>query len=451
MKKIILFLMIIIAANSPESRCQSSEFSNGGALLKSPFSHLELRNKGLIVQRDYSVLNVNPNANVHTLINSNTLYPDGRLGGTILDPGGNGPYLQGVAFSANAVIQPANLSGEGLGGYVISFDLLDIPDSGDSLIIFDYGQPIHIFSGTTSIPNKIVIKNSNIEIAFRTNNNTHVGQGFILKFVPIDASFEEIMDDYSGGQLFEYSTYKGSISSGPTSIFNYKNRGDLSFNHGWFNYVPGYNSFTVGSGNKTTSQHGFTIGYQNTNRGNTAFVGGVLNENKAYNSFTFGEGLQNYSSTTAIFGAYNEVIILDPDNAPHSRISSNPIFIVATGSGPLNRRNAFVVRNNSNVDLWGYTKLGQLAPHIKMFEITGNMPAANVNGNYPHGLTDAKILSITVSAEVNSQFIPPNYTGNPSLEYNYYWTAGNLYILNKNGNSSGLAGVPFKALITYKE
>lgn len=86
-----------------------------------------------------------------------------------------------------------------------------------------------------------------------------------------------------------------------------------------------------------------------------------------------------------------------------------------------------------------------------MLEITGNMPAANVNGTYPHGLTDAKILSIVVTAEVNNQFIPANYTGNASLEYNYYWTAGNLYILNKNGNSSGLANMPFKALITYKE
>ncbi|MCA0364239.1 MAG: hypothetical protein LCH67_09345 [Bacteroidetes bacterium] len=450
MKKILLLFLIVIA-NKFQALCQSTEYSNGGALLKSPFSHLELRNKGLIVQTDFSALNVNPNSNVYTLINSNNQNLDGNLGGTILDPGGSGPYLQGVAFSASAVIQPNILSGEGLGGYQLSFDLMDIPDPGDSLIIYDYGQPIHVFSGTTSIPNKIIIRNSRIDIAFRTNNNTQVGQGFILKFIPLDASFAEFMDDYYGGPLFEYSTSKGSISSGPTSVFNYKNRGDLSFNHGWFNYVPGYNSFTVGTGNKTSSQHGFTIGYQNTNSGNTSFVGGLLNENKATSSFTFGEGLQNYSSNTAIFGSYNEVIIFDPDDALHSRIPSNPIFIVGTGSAPLDRRNAFVVRNNSNVDLWGYSKLGQFAPHIKMLEITGNMPAANVNGTYPHGLTDAKILSIAVTAEVNNQFIPPNYTGNPSLEYNYYWTAGSLYILNKNGNSSGLAGVPFKALITYKE
>lgn len=450
MKKILLLLLIVIA-NKSQVHCQSSEFSNGGALLKSPFTQLELRNKGLIVQSDFSIRNVNPNSNIYTLINSNIQTPDGRLGGTILDPGGNGPYLQGVAFSARALISPASLLDGSVGGYQISFDLMDIPDAGDSLIIYDYGQPIHIFNGTTTIPNKIIIRNPNIEIAFRTNNNTQVGQGFILKFIPLDNSFEEIMDVYYGGPLFEYSTNKGSISSGPTSIFNYKNRGNLSFNHGWFNSVSGYNSFTVGNENNTTAQHGFTIGYRNSNFGNTSFVGGLTNENKATNSFTFGEGLQNYSSNTAIFGSYNEVIIFDPDDALHSRIPSNPIFIVGTGSAPLDRRNAFVVRNNSNVDLWGYTKLGQFAPHIKMLEITGNMPAANVNGTYPHGLTDAKILSIVVTAEVNNQFIPANYTGNASLEYNYYWTAGNLYILNKNGNSSGLANMPFKALITYKE
>ncbi|MCP9749062.1 hypothetical protein [Lacihabitans sp. CS3-21] len=450
MKKLIPLLLFIVGSTLIV-KGQSSELSNGGGLLKSPYSHLELRNKGLLIQRDFSVRSVDPNSIVYTLLNSNTLSLDGNFGGTVLDPGGNGSYLQGVPFSANALIEPAILSSSYIGGYQISFDLMDIPDPGDSLIIYEFGQPIHIFSGTTTIPNKIIIRNPRIEIAFRTNNNTQVGQGFILKFIPIDGYTEEIMDNYYGGPHFEYSTYKGSISSGLTSIFNYKNRGDLSFNHGWFNSVSGYNSFTVGSENKTTSQYGFTIGFRNSNFGNTSFVGGLINENKATNSFTFGEGLQNYSSNTAIFGAYNEVIIFDPDDALYNRIPSNPIFIVGTGSSPLDRRNAFVVRNNSNVDLWGYTKLGQFAPHIKMFEITGNMPAANTNGTYPHGLTDAKILSIAISAEVNNQFIPPNYTGNPSLEFNYYWAAGNLYILNKNLNSSGLAGVPFKALITYKE
>ena len=49
MKKILLLFLIVIA-NKFQALCQSTEYSNGGALLKSPFSHLELRNKGLIVQ-----------------------------------------------------------------------------------------------------------------------------------------------------------------------------------------------------------------------------------------------------------------------------------------------------------------------------------------------------------------------------------------------------------------
>ncbi len=86
MKKILLLLLIVIA-NKSQVHCQSSELSNGGALLKSPFTQLELRNKGLIVQSDFSIRNVNPNSNIYTLINSNIQTPDGRLGGTIFDPG----------------------------------------------------------------------------------------------------------------------------------------------------------------------------------------------------------------------------------------------------------------------------------------------------------------------------------------------------------------------------
>lgn len=429
---------------------QSTEFNPSAGIIKSPFHHLELRNKGLIVQRDFSVINVNTAANTYTLLNSNTLFPNGDLGGTILDPGGNGPYLQGVAFSAEIIIRPPDFPVYS-GGYQLTFDLLDLPDINDSLIIYDSDNPAYIFNGTTTIPPVITIRNPNVRMVFKTDNDTQVGQGFVIRFKPIEGYAEEIMDTYYGGPYFEYSNGLMSISSGINNYFNYKNRGVGSFSHGTYNYSPGYFSFTIGSSNVNYAQQGFAMGSNNYNSGNQSIIGGIESRNTAFNSLTVGQGLVNKSINSTIVGSYNDSTVTNPQFSANSSEPENPVFIVANGLSHNDRSNAFVVRNNGNATFKSFTQLGEQAPSIKMKEISGLMPANNGSNTYAHGLADAKILSIAIAAEVSNQYVPPAYTANAQLEYHYYWAAGSLYILNKNGNSSGLAGVPFKALITYKE
>ena len=446
----IYFYILSLFIISFLTKAQSSEITPEGSILKGPFSQLELRNKGFLIQRDFVVANVNTAANTYTFLNSNTLYPDGDLGGTILDPGGNGSYLQGVAFSANLVISPP-ISATYVGGYQLTFDMLDLPDFDDSLIIYDSDKPAYIFNGTSIVPPVITFRNPYVRISFRTDNDTQVGQGFIIRFKPITGYTEDFMRSYYGGPHFEYSNALMSISSGINYRFYHENKGLGSFNHGAYNYSPGYFSFTIGASNINFSQQGMVMGMYNYNSGNQSIVGGVGSRNTAFNSLTIGNGLVNKLVNSTIVGRYNDSTVINPQFSAISTVPENPIFIIANGNSDNDRSNAFVVRNNGNASFKGYTQLGDQAPVIKMKELSGNMPAINAINTYLHGLTDAKILSITITAEVNNQFIPPNYTGNPSLEYNYYWTAGSLYILNKNGNSSGIAGVPFKALITYKE
>jgi hypothetical protein len=233
---------------------------------------------------------------------------------------------------------------------------------------------------------------------------------------------------------------------------------------GYENTSSGQFSFSFGNFNNASGASSIGLGYSNYSNGFNSVSIGIFNQSLAYSSIALGNHLVSKSYTGIALGNNNN----RSDN-PNPNIHSSTDRIFQLGNGNFDsgiESNALTILRNGNAGFGnsalglapdsrlvidGFTRLGIDAPKIKMKEISGNMPAVNANNSYPHGLTDAKILSITISAEVNNQFIPPNYTGNPTLEYNYYWTAGSLYILNKNGNSAGLAAVPFKALITYKE
>lgn len=100
----------------------------------------------------------------------------------------------------------------------------------------------------------------------------------------------------------------------------------------------------------------------------------------------------------------------------------------------------------------GFTELGLNAPSIKMKKISGTMPAADgATTNIGHGLTEAKILSISVIARPDSSSAVIPGTQNPGgLEYNIFISGGNVQISNKAGNSSALASIPVDILITYE-
>ncbi|MCP9763552.1 hypothetical protein [Lacihabitans soyangensis] len=418
---------------------------------------LKVFGKGFLIEEKLNLVNVNPNSNVLNLVcPTSTTTSDSA--GIVKDPNGNNPYLPGSALNCALTI---HAGGDG-SPILFTFNSIDL-GTGDTVFISGSTQTF-MFTGNQIPPPFYLTPNFTpagyrFYINFKTNTDMSAGQGFEIKYQKIIESSANI--NYgSGGKVFSYDAKSNNLRIGkinPSStifkdVFEFGNNNEVG---------ESFNTTVIGNENSSKSLN-YIFGNNNVLSGYYNVAIGHQNNIARTNAMVFGNNLVSKSGSSLTLGFFNEM----SDNPQTFESSSDRLFQLGNGNSNTTRSNALTILRNGNVGLGntsqtlspdsrlvidGFTRLGTDAPKIKMKEISGKMPAANANGNYPHGLTDTQILSIVVSAEVNNQFIPPNYTGNPSLEYNYYWATGNLYILNKNLNSSGLADVPFKAFITYKE
>jgi hypothetical protein len=115
----------------------------------------------------------------------------------------------------------------------------------------------------------------------------------------------------------------------------------------------------------------------------------------------------------------------------------------------------------AKLEVAGFTKLGDdaTAPKIKMKELAVFNTAAGAAGltsPIAHGLTVSKIISISVLVTVGTEtLIPPVYTSDARLNYNYFISGANFYIQNSSTDCTSpgdhICGKPVKVLITYKE
>jgi trimeric autotransporter adhesin len=113
------------------------------------------------------------------------------------------------------------------------------------------------------------------------------------------------------------------------------------------------------------------------------------------------------------------------------------------------------LRLNAKVNIRDFTRLGTQAsgaPSVKMKKLTGVNGAASATTSFSHGLTQSKILSVSV-------FITSSVTGNdlaprstyPGFEYDYYVGASAIVIRNIASNDGSITGGQVRILITYEE
>lgn len=107
--------------------------------------------------------------------------------------------------------------------------------------------------------------------------------------------------------------------------------------------------------------------------------------------------------------------------------------------------------STGNLDVNGFSNLGDGAPAIKMKKLTGTTSSSATGSvSIPHGLTGTKILSIDVLVEYSSgDYIPPSYTPGTGFEYSYYLSGSNINILNISGAS--ILSKPIKIIVTYEQ
>jgi hypothetical protein len=109
---------------------------------------------------------------------------------------------------------------------------------------------------------------------------------------------------------------------------------------------------------------------------------------------------------------------------------------------------------NAKVNIRDFTRLGTQtsgAPAIKMKKITGTNGAAGVLTPFAHGLTQSKILSVSVliNASTGNDVTARSTYG--TFEFDYYISNTNIYVKNISGNDSSIVNRPVRILITYEE
>ena len=111
-----------------------------------------------------------------------------------------------------------------------------------------------------------------------------------------------------------------------------------------------------------------------------------------------------------------------------------------------------------NIDVEGFSALGELSPNIKMVKMTGTTAAAEggVTGiTLPASITSVdQILAVDAFVDFGSgQRVGPGYEWLAGNEY-YIWldqSIPEVEILLKSGNSSGILSKTVTVLITYEE
>ncbi len=119
-----------------------------------------------------------------------------------------------------------------------------------------------------------------------------------------------------------------------------------------------------------------------------------------------------------------------------------------------NGTDIFNVSGNGNATHNGFTKLGSSAPSIKVLKFIGTTNAAQGGtATIAHGLTNSKILSVTVLVEyATGNFVPHSYIRfNNGYQFDFYIENTNIGIVNHPTNSVNILSKPYKIMVTYEE
>jgi Head domain of trimeric autotransporter adhesin len=249
-----------------------------------------------------------------------------------------------------------------------------------------------------------------------------------------------------------------TIASGITSTSLGSNTiasGGISTAMGSTTVASGAFSTAMGGNTTATGQHSTAMGSYTTASGfvSTAMGNGSTASGNGSTAMGRVTTARAYSSTA--IGSYNDSII---SSNPTTWVNTDPLLYIGNSQNGTPRSNAMVVYKNANVDINGFTRLGNAsenAPIIKMKKLIIPVgPAVDGFDSYPmgSGITDAKVIGVQIFVTyANPWKIPASYRDAVGYEFNYQVQSNNIVIINKAGNSVNIGGKAFTVLITYEE
>lgn len=155
------------------------------------------------------------------------------------------------------------------------------------------------------------------------------------------------------------------------------------------------------------------------------------------------------------------ISVVDTTNSVNTKIQSlNTSGFVGTETNHnfdlgTNNLSRLIIFAGGNIQNTNFTKLGSLAPSIKMAKLTGTGGTAEGWAtDVAHGLGDiTKIISATVLlTPSNGNIIPPGFTVVSEFEYDFFIDPTNVKVIATATNSGAiLASSAFVILLTLEE
>ncbi|MES2516817.1 MAG: tail fiber domain-containing protein [Bacteroidota bacterium] len=301
-----------------------------------PQTTFDVKGDGFLVSQKTKLTTEDPNLHVYNMPLSDASYNDAA--GILYDPSGpTANYPSGNINTTTTIYSYVS----NVIGIKLTFEVFDTEANGDSIsIINSAGQTLAKYSGNT-LPPDFLYNGSYIQIKFKTNGNSTVGQGFKIKWQRIekDATATPVSGIIGNNTYFD--TSKGAFRSGNSGQYSNENLGNYSVAIGYSNrasgdysvamgnsnnalsmgsiamgtnsIASGYNSTAIGYYTNATSTHSFASGYQtksggyaSTAMGNGAissnigsFAGGYYSNSTGYASTAFG-----YFTTASNTGSF---------------------------------------------------------------------------------------------------------------------------------------------------
>lgn len=268
-------------------------------------------------------------------------------------------------------------------------------------------------------------------------------------FSSFAAGFGTIASGYASAAMGSNSIADGtySISFGSTTVAT----GPISTAMGSGSIASGETATAMGQQTYAGGIFATSIGFKTNAKGRGSTSSGILSSANGQASFSMGFSTVANASYSLVIGQYNDSIATSNST---TWISTDPLLILGNGTDEATRSNALVVYKNGNTTVSGYTQLGKQtegAPSIKIKKLTVNLPATQGStALVPHGLTAAKILSISSLATVAQYQIPSSFL-QAGFQYTLNVDNDNIAVNTVAGQSGSIVGAPVKILVVYEE
>jgi hypothetical protein len=284
-----------------------------GVNTATPQTSLDIKGDGFLVSQKTKLTTDDPNLNVYNMPLSNVTYTNAA--GILYDPSGPiAPYPSGTINTTTTIYTYV----PDVIGIKLTFEAFDTEANGDSIIIMNgAGTTIVKYSGN-ALPPDFFYNGSLMQIKFKTNGNSTVGQGFKIKWQRVDkdgagvtingvignsAYFDASRGAFRSGNLGQYSTETIGNNSVAMGFAN-RASGDASVAMGSTNNALGIASVAMGTQARASGTSSTAVGYNARATGDYSLALGNNNLSSGNNSVTIGSANNAIGSSSTAFGGF---------------------------------------------------------------------------------------------------------------------------------------------------